>query len=129
MINTKKHLRTQLDFALGRCARTEETDRMFKTLYEINMKALEKQTNRISELMKANGQLKRDLDTEMRQKEELSALLEDLQKREGQTENGSAAYIPPCTEECEYKASGPVYKCAFCYRNPALSDQFEEAES
>ena len=111
MFKTKKHIQTQLDFAIGKCARTEETDRMFKTIYEVNMNALEKQTDQINELLKVNKQLERDLYIEIRQKEELAELLEEAER------------FAHCPADCKNRKNQDV--CRLCTRYPAAKDRYE----
>lgn len=115
MFETKKALRGKLDLANTRLELIEDFNNYLFT----------KNKEWFEEIRK----LRLDLKIEIRQKEELSKLLDDLQKREGQAGHGSAAYIPSCTEECEYKKIGQSHACAYCIRNPVLSDLFEEAES
>lgn len=118
MFMTKKHIKTQLDYLLGKCARKEETDRPFKVICEINMNALEECTDQINDLMKTNRQLERDLDQlkraldlESRQKEELVELLAEAERD---------AY---CPADCKNRKNQDV--CRLCTRYPAARDRYE----
>ncbi len=65
-------------------------------------------------LCEANGELKRALDLEMRQKEELDKLLCQAQRR----------YT--CPEDCAHQAN---YRgCRTCTRNPHAVDKYEAAD-
>lgn len=107
MFKARKHL----EYALGKCARMQETDKLLRDVCRINQETLNNLIDRIDDLMKANGKLKRDLDIESRQKEELSELLSEAERD------------AHCPADCKNIKNQDV--CRMCKRHPAATDRYE----
>ena len=144
MFNRKKHEIARLNAALS----DKRTDYLEKAreceFYREQADALRTERD---ELMKANDQIKRDLETEGRQKEDLAALLADAQKQiedqrhtiETQQNEAHALYEkmsaspvrPACPSDCvKHDNPGPgASACRNCTRNPHAVDKYRKEET
>ena len=109
-----------------------------KTMLEGNKKVIVDLKKENAALVEANGNLYRDLNQEIRQKQELSDQLierdrelKNLAWRESHFKAGHKTEPRPiCPDDCTHRANpGPGASiCRNCIRNPRAVDKYEVAE-
>ena len=132
MFKTKKQLRSELDFAVGKCSGLERSLDFERDMFSLHAEASNKVVDKNSKLVEEKLKLKRDLDTESHQKEELAALYADAKKKLKSYElYGNVLEAVCTTKDCFVCQSDCLHygknsnHCLACIRNGRLSDRYE----